>query len=234
MNTKTSFYNPDVRFFYPNDDLYFVICKKGAKAFKCSNILTLYFFKSRIEGAKVVPDSFTSEEYDHQFFYQFYGENFSVSCVIYSLSLTASILNKEMFGLDINVNNMDNSDNSRRNKLPLSLHHKLQLENSLKQVLPSYLSKNQIFKSEMRSNSDGIMNDIISYQDVNVHVHHPHQQVDFNNNQHHQQFFQHYVSNIETSSSHGDIEDNISMARDINQNYNDIGLSSNDHFQRSF
>ncbi|CAG8527311.1 17402_t:CDS:1 [Funneliformis caledonium] len=159
----------------------------------------------------VVPDSFTPEDYDHQFFYQFDGENYSVSCVLYSQSLIASILNKEMFGIDIDVNNVNNS---RRNRLSLSLHQKLRLENNLKQVLPSHLSKNHIPENEMRSNSDGNMND-------DVHN---------SNNYPHQNFCQHCASNIETNSFHGNIENNITMAQVINQNDDDGGLARDDHF----
>ncbi|CAG8527353.1 17404_t:CDS:1 [Funneliformis caledonium] len=206
----------------------------------------------------VVPDSFISEDFDHQFFYQFDGENYSISCVLYSQSLIENVLNKEMFGIDIDINNVNNS---RCNKLSLSLQQKFRLENNLKIILPSYLSKNHIPQNEMRSNSDGNMNDncdenedssqddnffeedltysdIISYQGDSVHNsvqnvnHHNHSQqlVDFNNNLQHQNFCQPYVSNIETRTEYN-IHTNsfhLPMEQVISDINQNYDLSSND------
>jgi len=199
----------------------------------------------------VLPDSDTSNDYDHLFFYQCSGIDYSVSCKLYSHPLIINLLNEKMFGIDIDVNNL------KFNKSPLSLCQKLYLEDSLKKVLPIHLSKN---RNGMRSNIDENKNKIfngnddfsynhsfenvssynngIFYEDENGHgsIQHPQQQVDFSQ---HQNFYRHYTPDgsdhhRNTNSFHGNIENNIMMTQvisttGINQNCNDIGFPGNDH-----
>ncbi|PKY24267.1 hypothetical protein RhiirB3_387853 [Rhizophagus irregularis] len=92
-------------------------------------------------------------DYDHGFFYHGSTINYYVKCKLFSHPLIIKILNKEIYGIDIDMNNFER-------KKELSLDRKLILEQDLKQILPFYLTQNHIPKSEMRIDPNINMNPI--------------------------------------------------------------------------
>ncbi|CAB4423326.1 unnamed protein product [Rhizophagus irregularis] len=92
-------------------------------------------------------------DYDHAFFYYGSTVNYYVKCKLFSYSLIIKILNKEIYGMDIDMNNFER-------KKSLSLDQKLFLEQDLRQILPFYLTQNHIPKSEMRIDPNINMNPI--------------------------------------------------------------------------
>ena len=94
---------------------------------------------------KMILQDFISldDNYEHGFFYQCAAVNYYVTCKLFSHSLIVNILNKEIYGMDIDIN--------LRSKELISLHRKLNLEQNLKQILPFYLLQHQIPESETRS-----------------------------------------------------------------------------------
>jgi hypothetical protein len=85
--------------------------------------------------------------YDHGFFYNINPTaNYYVTCKIFSHSLIVNILNKNIYGIDSGINNLE------RKEL-LSLNQRLDLERDLKQVLPFHLTQNHISEREVRTNS---------------------------------------------------------------------------------
>ncbi|CAG8693823.1 hypothetical protein GLOIN_2v1473489 [Rhizophagus irregularis DAOM 181602=DAOM 197198] len=92
-------------------------------------------------------------DYDHGFFYHGSTINYYVKCKLFSHPLIIKILNKEIYGIDIDMNNFER-------KKELSLDQKLILEQDLKQILPFYLTQNHIPKSEMRIDPNINMNPI--------------------------------------------------------------------------
>ncbi|CAB5196514.1 unnamed protein product [Rhizophagus irregularis] len=129
-------------------------------------------------------------DYDHGFFYHGSTINYYVKCKLFSHPLIIKVLNKEIYGMDIDMNNFE-----RKKELPLD--QKLILERDLKQILPFYLMQNHIPKSEvMRMDSNINMNQMNDNQnnfgngnrfyqndvvDYTYNVTQPRQQIDFNN-----------------------------------------------------
>jgi hypothetical protein len=85
--------------------------------------------------------SLDDDNYDYEFFFQSYH----ITCKLISNSLILDILNKEIYGMDFDVNNL-------KRKNLLTSHQKLNLELSLKRDILFYLC---IPEREMRSDSDG-------------------------------------------------------------------------------
>ncbi|GBB83830.1 hypothetical protein RclHR1_01050004 [Rhizophagus clarus] len=76
-----------------------------------------------------------------------------VKCKLYSHFFIVNILNEEIYGNDIGINNLEIIK-------PLSLEQKLNLEQGLKQILPHYFMQNHIPKKEINTNSDRNMNSL--------------------------------------------------------------------------
>src|SRR2546421_181875 len=75
-----------------------------------------------------------NDNYDYEFFFQ--SPNISaaishVTCKLLSYSSIINLLNKKVYGMDFDVNNL-------KCRYLLTLHQKFNLEQSLKQILPSY------------------------------------------------------------------------------------------------
>ncbi|CAG8620144.1 uncharacterized protein OCT59_010592 [Rhizophagus irregularis] len=100
---------------------------------------------------QIISASSDDHDYDHGFFYCESEINYYVKCKLYSHSLIVNILNRKMYGNDIGVNNLEL-------KKSFSSEQRLNLEQSLKQVLPYYLMQSRIPKREMRVVSDRNMN----------------------------------------------------------------------------
>ncbi|RGB30929.1 hypothetical protein C1646_764711 [Rhizophagus diaphanus] len=97
-------------------------------------------------------DSFDDYNYDHGFFYNINPtENYYVTCKILSHSLVANMLNKKIYGIDIDINNLE------RKEL-LSLNQRLDLEQDLKRILPFHLTQNHTSNKEIRMNSSYVHN----------------------------------------------------------------------------
>jgi hypothetical protein len=87
--------------------------------------------------------------YDHGFFYQCLNNpaaNYYVTCKLFSHSLIVSLLNRKIYGMDINFSNLKQNES-------LSLNQKLNLEQDLKQILHFHLTQNRIFEGEKRPGS---------------------------------------------------------------------------------
>jgi hypothetical protein len=81
-------------------------------------------------------ENFLVYDYDHEFFLESLDGSatiFHVTCKLLPNSLILNILNREIYGFDFDVNELNR-------RYLLTLHQKLNLERSLKQILPSYLS----------------------------------------------------------------------------------------------
>jgi hypothetical protein len=74
--------------------------------------------------------SWNDDNYDYEFFFQSYH----VTCKLLSHSSILNILNKEIYGRDFNLNDL------KQKNLLLTSRQKLNLEISLKQILPMHLS----------------------------------------------------------------------------------------------
>ena len=70
----------------------------------------------------------------------------STACSVLSRSLIVNILNKKIYGMDFDVNNL-------KYGYYLTLRQKLNLEQNLKQILPSYFSQRPISDIETRLDS---------------------------------------------------------------------------------
>src|SRR4051794_13909488 len=64
-------------------------------------------------------------DYDHGFFYDDSTANYYVTCKLFSHSLILNLLNKNIYGMDINVNNFKQQGS-------LSLNQRFNLEQDLK------------------------------------------------------------------------------------------------------
>jgi hypothetical protein len=93
------------------------------------------------------------EIYDYEFFFQDSKNStmmYYVTCKLLSNSLIVNMLNKEVYGMDFDGNEL-------KRRYLLTLHQKLYLEQNLKQILPFYLSqqsgneKNRIQQFEFSS-----------------------------------------------------------------------------------
>ncbi|GBB85096.1 hypothetical protein RclHR1_11680001 [Rhizophagus clarus] len=186
-------------------------------------------------------DSAFSDDHDddHGFFYNDSEINYYIKCKLFSRPLIITILNREIYGIDNEVNNLEGKNS-------LSLNQKLSLEQDLKQILPLYFMKNYILKREIRSNFNKNMNpfhehykeqmvlmtDIhnnfgnrnefyhngdVKYDNYDVTHQHQQQHFGFNNNM---------TAKRETDSFHGNIENNLmvsphaTLMPDNNQNNN--------------
>ncbi|CAB4374976.1 unnamed protein product [Rhizophagus irregularis] len=89
--------------------------------------------------------------YDHGFFYNHINstENYYVTCKVLPHSWIINTLNKKIYGIDIDINNLERKEF-------LSLNQKLDLEQDLKQILPSLLTQNHIPNKEIRMNSQNL------------------------------------------------------------------------------
>ncbi|RGB30924.1 hypothetical protein C1646_671302 [Rhizophagus diaphanus] len=88
---------------------------------------------------------------DHGFFYYDSEINYYIKCKLFSHSLIVSVLNRELYGIYSESNNLEQ-------KNPLSLNQKLNLEQVLKQFLPLYFMNNPIIERRMKTSSNKNMN----------------------------------------------------------------------------
>ncbi|CAB5368915.1 unnamed protein product [Rhizophagus irregularis] len=92
-------------------------------------------------------DSFDNYNYDHGFFYNINPTaNYYVTCKILPHSLITNLLNKKIYGIDIDINNLE------RKEL-LSLNQRLNLEQDLERILPFHLKQYHTTNKEIRMNS---------------------------------------------------------------------------------
>ncbi|GBB84514.1 hypothetical protein RclHR1_11090002 [Rhizophagus clarus] len=123
---------------------------------------------------------FSDDYYDYEFILDDSEMILHVTCKLFSRSLIVNILNKEVYGVNFDVTEL-------KRKYLLTLHQKLNLEQNLKQVLPSYFlqhtnetrlySHENLNSSHENIESGNIANDldniwphsdrINSYQDIN-------------------------------------------------------------------
>ncbi|RIA91361.1 hypothetical protein C1645_875507 [Glomus cerebriforme] len=93
---------------------------------------------------------FDDHDYDHGFFYHSNGENYYVTCKLFSHSLIVNLLNSKIYEMDLDV----------RQKESLSLDQKFNLEQDLKQLLPFQFTRSRIPKSNTRTDSNGNTNSL--------------------------------------------------------------------------
>ncbi|PKY25412.1 hypothetical protein RhiirB3_527898 [Rhizophagus irregularis] len=84
------------------------------------------------------------DNYDYEFFYEASLPSYHVTCKLFPRSLIIDILNKEIYGIDFDVNDL-------RYKDALTLNQKINLEMNLTQDLPSL--QEQILKSDFKNAS---------------------------------------------------------------------------------
>ncbi|RIA96707.1 hypothetical protein C1645_802246 [Glomus cerebriforme] len=142
----------ELKLFYqaPNDNnFYHVTCKIILQDYQSENS---------------VP--WDDDNYDYEFFFQ----NYHVTCKLLTHSLVLNILNKEIYGRDFDINDL------KRKYLLLTSRQKLNLELNLKQILPLYLpqySIPDISDGETKLNNDKFLdsshneNNITSYSMIN-------------------------------------------------------------------
>ena len=103
----------------------------------------------------------SDDNYEHEFFYQCASVNYYITCKLFTHSLIIKVLNKEIYGMDFDIN--------LKYKESISLHQKLNLEQNLKQhILPFYLSQHQIPESETRLDFDGNPNSLHGHVENHV------------------------------------------------------------------
>ncbi|PKK61671.1 hypothetical protein RhiirC2_791464 [Rhizophagus irregularis] len=204
----------EFKFFHyaPNDDKFYHIT--------CQIIL---------QGSVFLDD----RNYDHGFFYNINPTgNYYVTCKILPYSLIVNIMNKNIYGIDIGINDLE------RKEL-LSLNQKLNLEQDLKQILHFHLVQNHILDSEIAdrnlNSSYGHNTQTISITDsqdnfdnnfsqqtgveyYNNNVTNPRQQVDFNNIPQHIPKELGYNGNI--NSFNGNIGNNVMITQTITDSQN--------------
>src|SRR4051794_24672912 len=114
----------EFKFFYrtPNDNnFYHVTCRM--------------FLQDYLETSDSVSWD-DDDNNDYEFFFQSLndsGKIFHITCKLLSHSLILNILNKEIYGMEFDVNDL-------KRRYFLTLHQKLSLERNLKQILPLYFS----------------------------------------------------------------------------------------------
>ncbi|RIA96187.1 hypothetical protein C1645_815771 [Glomus cerebriforme] len=182
--------NEDLNSFYENNTMmtqaYSTVDSNDMQNREILNELGLFYQTSNDENfyhvtcKMIAQDSESSnscdDNYDYEFFFQSSNDSamiFHVACKLLPHSLIVSILNKEIYGIDFDVNDL-------KCKYLLALHQKLNLEQNLKQILPSYFPQNLIPSDEMMNssyenienndnqdsfNNSWSCNDFISYQD---------------------------------------------------------------------
>ncbi|PKC61063.1 hypothetical protein RhiirA1_488563 [Rhizophagus irregularis] len=167
-------------------------------------------------------------DYDHGFCYHGSTINYYIKCKLFSHPLIIKVLNKEIYGMDIDMNNFER-------KKSLSLDQILNLERDLKQILPFYLMQNHIPKSEaMRVDSNINMNQMNDNQtnfgngngfyqngivDYIYNVTQPRQPIDFNNISPKREMRPGFNRN--SDSLYRNIGNNI-MATPMNDNQNNV------------
>ncbi|POG82752.1 hypothetical protein GLOIN_2v1810870 [Rhizophagus irregularis DAOM 181602=DAOM 197198] len=167
-------------------------------------------------------------DYDHGFCYHGSTINYYVKCKLFSHPLIIKVLNKEIYGMDIDMNNFER-------KKSLSLDQILNLERDLKQILPFYLMQNHIPKSEairmdsninmnqMNDNQNNFGNGNGFYQngivDYIYNVTQPRQLIDFNNISPKREMRPGFNRN--SDSLYRNIGNNI-MATPMNDNQNNV------------
>ncbi|CAB4388750.1 unnamed protein product [Rhizophagus irregularis] len=167
-------------------------------------------------------------DYDHGFCYHGSTINYYVKCKLFSHPLIIKVLNKEIYRMDIVMNNFER-------KKSLSLDQILNLEQDLKQILPFYLMQNHIPKSEaMRMDSNINMNQMNDNQnnfgngngfyqngvvDYTYNVTQPRQPIDFNNISPKREMRPGFNRN--SDSLYRNIGNNI-MATPMNDNQNNV------------
>ena len=78
------------------------------------------------------------DDYDYEFFLQSSSDStFHDACKLISLFLIVDILNKEIYGMDFDVNDLEYW-------YLLTLNQKLNLEQNLKRILPLHLSQHSV------------------------------------------------------------------------------------------
>jgi hypothetical protein len=91
------------------------------------------FYHTTCKMILQIQDSSLEDDYDYEFFFQ----NYHVTCKLLPHSLIVDILNKEIYGIDFDVNDL-------KRKCMLTLYQKLNLEfnfkESLKQILKRFVS----------------------------------------------------------------------------------------------
>ncbi|CAB4392168.1 uncharacterized protein OCT59_009055 [Rhizophagus irregularis] len=167
-------------FYQDGSNIYHVICKK-----------ILQTFLPRAENSVLGDD-----EYDYEFFFKSSHDPtaiFHVTCKLLSCSSIVNLLNKEIYGMDFDVKDL-------KRRYLLTLYQKLNLEENLKQILPSYFLQFHTADSEAMLNSDDTLNffhenieddiliginqdgfernwstaeDCISHQNENSYINHP-------------------------------------------------------------
>ncbi|RGB38488.1 hypothetical protein C1646_755653 [Rhizophagus diaphanus] len=115
------FYQP------PNDDNFYLIT----------------FVKLSENGTLQLSENFENN-YDFEFFYDASLPYYHVTCKLFPRSLIIDILNKNIYGIDFNVNDL-------RYKDPLTVKQKINLEKNLTLYLPSL--QEQILKSDLNNAS---------------------------------------------------------------------------------
>src|SRR5947208_1482694 len=125
----------ELRLFYQTEydnNFYHVTCKR--------------FLQDYLQGSDSLED-----EYDYEFLFQSSNDPtaiFHATCKLLSYSSIVKILNKEIYGMDFDVNDL-------KHRYSLTWRQKLSLEQDLKPILPLYFPQHSIPESV---NSDGNLN----------------------------------------------------------------------------
>jgi hypothetical protein len=154
--------------------------------------------------------------YDHWFFYKNLSAKYFITCKLYSHSLIESILNKEVFGMDTNINDSQQKES-------LSLNQKFCLQEGLERILPSHFL--QYHTPDSITTDNQILNGL-SPQDINGTGDHQQQQVllEMNScyNENTNSFHENNMNNVVTTQ--------VVPMMDTDQDYiNDDNLSCDNH-----
>ncbi|GBC09652.1 hypothetical protein RclHR1_09010005 [Rhizophagus clarus] len=172
-----------------------------------------------INCSKILYDSDDNDDngtYDHGFFYKYLTAKYHITCKLYSHSLIENILNKEVFGMNITINDLQQKES-------LTINQKLSLQEGLERILPSHFLQYHVPDSITVQTTDNGL----SLQNINGVGDNQQQQI----LQYHRETSTCYNAN--TNSFHENNMNNVSTTQvipmmDINQNYiNDNDLSCN-------
>ncbi|CAB5206798.1 hypothetical protein RhiirA5_423928 [Rhizophagus irregularis] len=156
---------------------------------------------------------FSDDHCDHGFFYYDSEINYYIKCKLISHPWIVSVLNRELYGIYSESINLEQ-------KNPLSLNQKLNLEQVLKQFLPSYFMKNHIIERRMKTSSNKNMNSMTD---------------NHNNSGNQDRFYQnralnynYNVTHQQPDSFHGNIGNNVMVSSptsmpDNQNNINGVG-----------
>jgi hypothetical protein len=132
---STEIFKPnELRLFYQapdEDNIYHIICKIILQ--DSENFVSL------------------EDDYDYEFISDDSEMIFHVTCKLLPYSLLVDILNKETYGIDFDVTEL-------KRRYFLTLHQKLNLEQNLKQIFPSYFLQHPTSDSEARLDSNENLN----------------------------------------------------------------------------